>query len=858
MENNNYGKSWLNFLIIDSNDSTTKSELIDKLQFYNKYLSIDINELVSNELKVNTINSDIIKQKKEANEDISTDIIINLLLKYLNKLDYNNKKIIITNFPILLNDLLLFENKISKNFKIVTYYNNNYLEGNEGLNNCINFYGTLNMLLNIHSDSDIDSDILYNKVLDYLRINVILFNNFKSQLITNNIIKFSNKIGYQFIDFKQLCVSNNLTKCEDKVAYLYSYLDSSYDNNFVIYGLPENIKQINILKQYNINILKIYQKEENKEDIIQNNKLNTTDLDEQLKKYYYNKDQMFNLLKINDIYTVYNSDCLDINDFFKAFNIKIFGTSIDSNNNFVTEFSKLYNFKVIDINKILEFEQMRNPNFSIDNVAKVLPKLLFSNLKSYNQFIITSVPIDIEYHQKMSENYFRFEYFVTFVNKSDEKTHIEFEFDESHSQVISYYIQSDSIIKIHNEDINLISNYIKKKYNYGLVIGPKHCGKTTICNSLKALGFEVLQFEQFNEESCKKLGTEDEPLEKLTEDQIYSELISKFKQNPNKIIFLDSFPFETVFDYKQLFETVGNPVLILKLMVNNDNIRKRYIEKNELGEEISEKEEEEINNIIITYNSISKYASELLEKDYYLNIYDINGNLTIDQTIGLLSKINNYKIIYVRNKGGDNNIMMKKMFMSLLAFRFNYKYIDLDNENIFENGKDKFDKLKEYLSQIDYNIRNILLFETQDNDDVKLFLNIYYKLSKITALYDIDTIKVNPYIEEEIEEKEVKEQPESTSKTKNEDNSNNEEEEPNKEEEEEENKNKFDPSLYDWTKVSNSKKTTENLYVKMSPNTKVLDIVMKEAKEQLYNATKELIITEERGESISIYAQIYK
>jgi hypothetical protein len=89
-------------------------------------------------------------------------------------------------------------------------------------------------------------------------------------------------------------------------------------------------------------------------------------------------------------------------------------------------------------------------------------------------------------------------------------------FNSDYCDIISEYHTRGKLIEIGTESLGPIDFYCNKQNKYGLMVGAQYCGKTVISNSLKnGCGLTVVSYETYHEELCKKLSTDDNPVEAL-------------------------------------------------------------------------------------------------------------------------------------------------------------------------------------------------------------------------------------------------------------------------------------------------------------------------------------------------------
>jgi hypothetical protein len=82
------------------------------------------------------------------------------------------------------------------------------------------------------------------------------------------------------------------------------------------------------------------------------------------------------------------------------------------------------------------------------------------------------------------------------------------------AEIISEYHTNGKLVEIGSDTLEPIEFYAQKQNKYGIIVGAQYCGKTTIANNLKnGCGLTVIQYEPYHEELCKKLSTDDNPVE---------------------------------------------------------------------------------------------------------------------------------------------------------------------------------------------------------------------------------------------------------------------------------------------------------------------------------------------------------
>jgi len=238
------------------------------------------------------------------------------------------------------------------------------------------------------------------------------------------------------------------------------------------------------------------------------------------------------------------------------------------------------------------------------------------------------------------------------------------------------------LVEIGTDSLDPIDFYIKKQNKYGLMVGAQYCGKTVIANSLKnGCGLTVVQYEAYHEELCKKLSTDDNPVESLPLPDVYKHLNKHMNEAPETQTFLlDGFKPDDG-EFERLMEALGAPLFFLRLKTNLETITQRFKLKNELTE-LSDEDTETLNKINANSDAVSGLVDEIVGSNSYATVYDIDvcvGQWTTLEKVTLekVREIFMKRVLLVRNlsSGIDSDLLQQRI--GYLSAKYGYQFINV-------------------------------------------------------------------------------------------------------------------------------------------------------------------------------------
>jgi len=165
---------------------------------------------------------------------------------------------------------------------------------------------------------------------------------------------------------------------------------------------------------------------------------------------------------------------------------------------------------------------------------------MFSDPKQNNKYVISNFPSSVQFLQSFEDFCCPFEFLLYFTQcPGDTQERREQNFREEFCESISEYHTRGKLVEIGRDCLDSIEFYCHKQNKYGIIVGAQYCGKTTIANSLKiGSGLTVIQYESYHEELCKKLSTDDNPVESLPLSEVYKHLNKQMKDASESFTYL--------------------------------------------------------------------------------------------------------------------------------------------------------------------------------------------------------------------------------------------------------------------------------------------------------------------------------
>ena len=562
----------------------------------------------------------------------------------------------------------------------------------------INFYNRIGKVRNI--DCSGSPEDVYQLVEKALKPNLIFVQG--PTFVGKSVLakRMASHMCYAYMnvcDWFNMC---KLTTCEAKVKGLIKFMDFCKYQNFVLDGFPQTRKQAKIFMEHYCQPLKIVHLHLDKDEVY--NRMNSSCLSDkdlsqkrkQFAEFLEGKDELLTYLATYKTYTKISGlddESLIFNQSMEGLQPKVLMAYTHENpelsEKFIAAVETEKGYVHLDYEQLLLDEISRKTELGAliqksngDNYAEsymLLRRIFYSHPSANNQFIISNFPANSRFMNTFSEDVCKFDYFMYMTatpgNSIENRTN---NFDERLCEMIGEFHSKKKLIQVGSESLETFDFYCNKRNKYGMMVGTQACGKTTIANALKLdCGLTVIQYEGYHEELCKKLSTDDNPVETLPLPDVQKHLNKQMNSAPDSTTFLlDGFKQEEG-ELEKAFEALGCPQFVLKLKVTIETLTERYKQKAEITE-LSEEDNENIKRIQGVGDGLCAVVDQVTGDSQYSRVYEVDVTLNLMDTLEQTKAIFKNRIFIVRNLscGIDHELLMNRM--AFLSCRFGYQFVN--------------------------------------------------------------------------------------------------------------------------------------------------------------------------------------
>jgi len=473
---------------------------------------------------------------------------------------------------------------------------------------------------------------------------------------------------------------------------------------------------------------------------------------------------------------------------------------------------------------------------------ELLREIMFANPRQNTKYVISNTPNNVHFLKSFESVCCPFEFLLYFTLHPGTTIENRTEnFNSDLCDIISEYHTRGKLVDIGTESLDPVDFYIKKQNKYGLMIGAQYCGKTTIANSLKKdSGLTVIQYDSYHEELCKKLSTDDNPVESLPLPDVYKHLNKQMNEAPETQTFLlDGFKPDDG-EFERLTEALGTPLFFLRLKTNLETITSRFKLKNELTE-LSDEDNETLNKINANAEAVNALVDEVVNSNSYTSVYDIDvcvGQWTTLEKVTLekVREIFMKRVLLVRNLSSSIDSELLQQRCGYLSAKYGYQFInvnsmlaDLSKTQMNDGPVDPHTIMNYIKTKVDscktIN-RNVVLFDVLQADKKEgqnypnsrdeIFL-LNHSIGALRACYDFVDVSQDIDVQEVWEEKEQKEEVVKPVPKDGDDDA----DDPPPADDDDENKKKFDPTQFEWYKIEGNPKSFAVIYNQMNTTEKM-------------------------------------
>jgi len=700
---------------------SNKETQIEKISQEYKYSSLNICNLITQEISKD---SELGKQLKEYNtkqEPIPTELLVSFLTHHISNCESNT--VLIDGFPSNLNDALYFEqnvqpieyiikfngteetliqnlNELGDNSKTQEELKNIFDKMNKDLNAIDNFYSPYSIIRDIDINNKTIGEInILTKQCLYPTIYSIIGKRYSGKTALSKILE--EHMGIKLIDFNTFLsrkdISNHINDNKYIVSSFINELRQMTDIRVLIEDFPQNKEQYT----YFIHNCKPFEKiiflNANNSSCLE--RLNRIPLDHPnyissscLNKLLYEfeqKNNFFDFLKKNSNFVeidVNNHKILTIKHMIKQ--LQPYCAYIDvpqegyAKEELFNKLNEKYGYKEIYLPNIIENAIKRNiiqknerGDYSLDLKINLIRKLIYS--EKNKKIILSSFP-------KNMQELTAFENHICYISKyiALAETHNLSNINNEDSIAV-YCYKNNILTSLNPKNLNdyKIEECLDMTKDINIVYGPPQTGKTSIAKHLKEkYNYELLDFKELIEKVKK---TKIDPENPDSEPEInFQDLIQGLKNyltnlsQKKKIVIdnifipggADGFLIDTLEKAIEILNIIGNLRNLYEIEVPEKDLLNMYKAKEGITEEITEEQK-------AAFEESLEKPNKLLEeiKNHCANVIKVKREENVEKAKKIFDSQYNINFILLKH---EYDICLEKS-LALFCARNKVLYINV-------------------------------------------------------------------------------------------------------------------------------------------------------------------------------------
>ena len=677
---------------------SNKEIQIEKISQEYKYSSLNITDLITQEISKDSELGKQLNEYKSKQEPIPSELLVSFVTHHISNCE--SKTVLINGFPSNLNDALYFEQKVQPIEYIIKFnateetliqnlnelgeysktqeeLKNIFNKMNKDLNAIDNFYSPYSIIRDVDINNKTIGEInILTKQCLYPTIYSIIGKRYSGKTELSKILE--EHMGIKLIDFNSFLsrkdISNHINDNKYIVSSFIKELRKMTDIRILIEDFPQNKEQYSHFIHNCKPFEKIIFLNANNSSCLE--RLNKIPLDHPnyissscLNKLLYQFEQkniFFDFLKKNSNFVeidVNNHKILTIKHMIKQ--LQPYCAYIDvpqegyAKEELFNKLNEKYGYKEIYLPNVIENAIKRNiiqkserGDYSLDLKINLIRKLIYS--EKNKKIILSSFP-------KNMEELTAFENHICYISKYIALTETHNLSNINNEDSIAVYCYKNNILtSLNPKSLNdyKIEECLDMTKDINIVYGPPQTGKTSIAKHLKEkYNYELLDFKELIEKVKK---TKVDPENPDNEPEInFQDLIQGLKNYLNNLpqkkkiiidnIFIpggaDGFLIDTLEKAIEVLNIIGNLRNLYEIEVPEKDLLNMYKAKEGITEEITEEQKAAF--------------EESLEKPYKL-----------------LEEIKNHCANVIKVKREENVEKAKKVFDS----QYNINFILLKHE----------------------------------------------------------------------------------------------------------------------------------------------------------------------------------
>jgi len=505
----------------------------------------------------------------------------------------------------------------------------------------------------VHTISSIGSvEEVYSQVLQQLQKNLIFL--YGAPCIGKTMLAkaLCQVTGYRHVELREFWSKGGWSQ-EEKVNRLMAFFEGSKEENFIIDGFFESLKQAKIFVENFLKPKQVFYFETTKDYVDEKLLLvNSKEKEKAYKEFVGNRKELVDFFKRDPSFVTFtvNMQAPIAGFYTKIVNqylapevyFAIYEDNTSLFTSYVEALEKERGFIHLPLPQLLKREAERKTELGLE-IAKydisevpldfqiaLLRKILFRQQKRF-RYLITGFPNDFDSYRYFEETCREISFVITF---EAEGQHIPF-YCSSNPLFTpqTYYHTIGKHMIIDRNSLALFDHYTQKKNAYYLTIAPPYFERTVISKHLsEKFGLGFIEWEETLTKLKEKLGGDDGPVDELNFGQILKHFQDVFKvlQAKGTALVFDGFPY-TLPDLELFIKTIGAPKGILSMEMSKESIIRAYrVNKGiELDAEIPEEEMEEINKGKEKHETFALALEKIAEEGFGTNYYKINANISM-------------------------------------------------------------------------------------------------------------------------------------------------------------------------------------------------------------------------------------
>jgi len=562
------------------------------------------------------------------------------------------------------------------------------------------FYHRLGKVTEVDAIGDVNQ--VYARVKQSLKPNIICVTGAVAMGKTTFARHLASFTHYVYIDVITFFATNNAISNEEKVKVLVDFLYAAPKRNFVLDNFPENEDQAQIFWDNFIQPIAAFHFRSEKDEVYNRIDVISKGDTAQIKSLRTKYDGYLKLkdglegfyLKKERCYTIQQETCPKVM-FRKALdhiNPQLL-VSVNSENQELSErilshMRDKQGYIIIDFEKIIEDEKSRGLDLGMlllddpspENFLCLFRKIIYSEPFQNKKYILSNIPNSYSLLKSLENDICTFDKLIYFTNQEGGVPSQQSKnFSRDWTDIIGHYHSRSMLVEVGVDDPDIINFHIEKRNRYGLVVGPVGTGKTRISKMLKKEKIAKLYIlEKYKEELVKRLSTDDNPIDEVSNDQVFHNLDLDLKKAPlDQITILDTFPFNDG-GFANIIERLGKPLFILRLTADEELVTQRYKKKHDT-EELSDEDKEIIAQSLALNEDINSTINEIMETSSSLTVYDIDASAPEITTLETVKSIFQKRIFITRNINPDFNEDLLRNRLGFLCARYGYQFIAMED-----------------------------------------------------------------------------------------------------------------------------------------------------------------------------------